>query len=130
MCLAWKSWKADWLSFWEFTWPIQFLLIWTWAIDLNCNFPHNMAFSSALSWLDYPLESCSCPSLSNHHPSWKNIKIWVNCFSGMSQCPSGPPVVLYVSAKNGLPAEEITWAKMLQTYGYRTAAVGTWHMNQ
>ena len=42
----------------------------------------------------------------------------------MSQCPGGPPVVLYVSAKNGLPAEEITWPKMLQTYGYRTAAVG------
>ena len=42
----------------------------------------------------------------------------------MSQCPDSPPVVLYVSAKNGLPAEEVTWAKMLKTYGYRTAAVG------
>jgi arylsulfatase A-like enzyme len=42
----------------------------------------------------------------------------------MSQCPDSPPVVLYVSAKNGLPAEEVTWPKMLKTYGYRTAAVG------
>ena len=47
-----------------------------------------------------------------------------NLFLGMSQCPDSPPVVLYVSAKNGLPAEEVTWPKMLKTYGYRTAAVG------
>ena len=45
-------------------------------------------------------------------------------FSGLSQCSSGPPVIVYVSAQNGLPVEEVTWAKMLQSYGYRTAAVG------
>jgi arylsulfatase A-like enzyme len=45
--------------------------------------------------------------------------------SGLSQCQSGPPVIVYASGKAGLPSEEVTWPKMLQAYGYRTAAVGT-----
>jgi len=44
--------------------------------------------------------------------------------SGLSQAPDSPPVIMYVSSRNGLPEEEITWAKMLRNFGYRTAAVG------
>lgn len=45
-------------------------------------------------------------------------------FPGLSQAPGSPPVVLYVSGWAGLSPDEITWPKLLQTYGYRTAAVG------
>jgi arylsulfatase A-like enzyme len=42
----------------------------------------------------------------------------------MAGAPGGPPVVMYVSGKVGLPKEEITWATKLQENGYDTLAVG------
>lgn len=36
--------------------------------------------------------------------------------------------VLFPDSKGGLPASEITIAKMLRDHGYRTACVGKWHL--
>lgn len=36
--------------------------------------------------------------------------------------------VLFPNSKSGLPADEITLAEALKTKGYRTAAVGKWHL--
>ena len=44
--------------------------------------------------------------------------------TGLAQEINSPPVILYVSAKNGLPETEVTWAKLLQNQGYSTQAVG------
>ena len=53
-----------------------------------------------------------------------DVDFYQSLISGLSQCQNGPPVIVYASARNGLQSEEVTWPKMLQSYGYRTAAVG------
>lgn len=45
--------------------------------------------------------------------------------SGMS---SNKQRVLFPDSKNGLPATEITLAEQLKTVGYKTAAIGKWHL--
>lgn len=45
-------------------------------------------------------------------------------FQGLEGDVDTPPVIIYSSAKNGLPAEEVTWAKVLSNNGYRTGAFG------
>jgi len=37
-------------------------------------------------------------------------------------------VVMYGSGRAGLPRNETTWARLLQNVGYRTAAIGKWHL--
>ena len=44
--------------------------------------------------------------------------------SGLAGDKGTPPVIVYVSAKTGLPETEKTWAKHLQETGYATQAVG------
>lgn len=71
---------------------------------------------------------------------------WTNFYAGASVCtPSRAalltgrlPVrsgmasnkhrVLFPDSKNGLPASEITLAEQLKTVGYKTAAIGKWHL--
>ena len=71
---------------------------------------------------------------------------WTNFYAGASVCtPSRAalltgrlPVrsgmasnkhrVLFPNSKNGLPATEITLAEQLKTAGYKTAAIGKWHL--
>ncbi len=71
---------------------------------------------------------------------------WTNFYAGASVCtPSRAalltgrlPVrsgmasskhrVLFPDSKNGLPASEITMAEQLKTVGYKTAAIGKWHL--
>ena len=50
-------------------------------------------------------------------------------YTGLAGDKGTPPVVMYVSAKNGLPETEQTWAKYLQENGYRTQAVGMYIRN-
>lgn len=45
--------------------------------------------------------------------------------SGMA---SGKQRVLFPDSKNGLPASEITLAEQLKKAGYKTAAIGKWHL--
>ena len=45
--------------------------------------------------------------------------------SGMSSAKSR---VLFPNSKNGLPASEITLAEQLKKVGYKTAAIGKWHL--
>lgn len=44
--------------------------------------------------------------------------------TGLAGDKGTPPVIVYVSAKTGLPDSETTWAKHLQKNGYVTQAVG------
>lgn len=71
---------------------------------------------------------------------------WTNFYAGASVCtPSRAalltgrlPVrsgmasnerrVLFPDSKNGLPTSEITLAEQLKTVGYKTAAIGKWHL--
>eukprot|EP00095_Tigriopus_kingsejongensis_P012475 maker-scaffold323_size206388-snap-gene-1.12 protein:Tk12475 transcript:maker-scaffold323_size206388-snap-gene-1.12-mRNA-1 annotation:"tpa: arylsulfatase d-like" len=39
-----------------------------------------------------------------------------------------PRVIVYASGRNGLPANETTWARILSDEGYKTAAFGKWHL--
>ena len=50
-------------------------------------------------------------------------------YTGLAGDKGTPPVVMYVSAKNGLPDTEQTWAKYLQENGYRTQAVGMYEID-
>ena len=36
----------------------------------------------------------------------------------------GPPVVMYTAGRTGIPENETTWATMLKSNGYKTAAIG------
>lgn len=42
----------------------------------------------------------------------------------------GLPYVIFPEAENGLPTSEITMAEALKERGYRTMAVGKWHLGQ
>ncbi len=71
---------------------------------------------------------------------------WTNFYAGASVCTpsraalltgrlpvrsgmaSGKHRVLFPDSKNGLPAREITLAEQLKKVGYRTAAIGKWHL--
>lgn len=71
---------------------------------------------------------------------------WTNFYAGASVCTpsraalltgrlpvrsgmaSNEQRVLFPDSKNGLPASEITLAEQLKTVGYKTAAIGKWHL--
>jgi len=71
---------------------------------------------------------------------------WTNFYAGASVCTpsraalltgrlpvrsgmtSNKQRVLFPDSKNGLPASEITLAEQLKTVGYKTAAIGKWHL--
>ena len=44
--------------------------------------------------------------------------------AGLAQAPSTPPVLIYTAGRAGLSSNQTTWAKILQSHGYKTAAVG------
>lgn len=48
--------------------------------------------------------------------------------TGLAGDANSPPVIVYTSARSGLPSNETTWAKVLQNSGYQTAAFGKWHL--
>ena len=53
--------------------------------------------------------------------------------SGLDQGPrseqgDGPVTIVYTQGSGGLAPEEVTWADLLKEAGYKTAAVGKWHL--
>ena len=48
--------------------------------------------------------------------------------SGLAMDEDTPIVIMYIAGKVGLPERETTWASYLKQNGYRTQAVGKWHL--
>ena len=48
--------------------------------------------------------------------------------SGMTGTDQSPPVLIYAAGSAGLPSNETSLASLALQHGYRTAAVGKWHL--